>query len=438
MKPASAERLWHDPSIYQQRYQKSVAGLAALQAVIAQQPIFSEFRPDFTALCQAIQRLDSKAFTTVWSAPTAQYWQQIAYELVKVMVTPQPVSSLLQTHCLGVCTGLRRRTGASLAADNFSEIFKQHLQGLKGLVLAMHYLAQVDWVVPGSSWVELPLLFAGTALYLEGQADEGWADQGQASSTIEILALKEGRLHLRHAGEVTGKVTVLPLLSGETAVGITVKTCPVVHHQGYELLLQPYVFQQPGSEYGAAVLAQSLEGLVEDSQDPQTQDKIAQQAQYLPLVQQALDLIQTYQPEVYQQMRLVLKVLALKPEDAGNYTNVSDFSLPGAVVCSVYNQPLELADILIHEFHSLQFWANQLWANRLWRNRFWRKQRRLTPQPDPSPLATIPLGDRSCDRCGDYYMRSMCLCRCGGIGMPYRKALPRCIHSSTITFSARS
>jgi hypothetical protein len=91
--------LWDDCKIYQQRYQKSVVALTAVQTVINDHPQFAPCRAEFTEVFQAIQQIDSAHFTTVWSDPAAQHWLRVTYELIKAILANQPGSVFLQTYC---------------------------------------------------------------------------------------------------------------------------------------------------------------------------------------------------------------------------------------------------------------------------------------------------------------------------------------------------
>jgi hypothetical protein len=312
------EILWHDPKIYQQRYQKSVVALAAVREVINTQAKFATYQPEFETLCQTIQQIDPQYFTTVWSDPAAQHWLRVSYELVKAISTGQGGSEFLQAYSAG------------MGFTDFAQLLPVHLAELKRFIFAMFYLAGNAWTPPSPYVTCLPMVISGTPVYLDTMGDPKPKITISALSSSAFTCVIEGVEHL-----VALPLDPTPNSEPPNPNTVTLQTCPVVEHQGYRLPLQPYVFQIPGLGYGEPVLAQSLEF----------------QNQYLALVEQSLALIHQFQPSTYQQITEFVKVLALKPLTAGTYSNISDADLPGAFICSIYNQPLELADTFIHEFH---------------------------------------------------------------------------------------
>jgi HEXXH motif-containing protein len=98
-------------------------------------------------------------------------------------------------------------------------------------------------------------------------------------------------------------------------------------------LLKPEVFCLPDISAAAA--------LVELPDD--------YQAQQVPLLCDALALVERHQPLAFEHMREVVQVIAFKPPAAGDYSNVSFSDLPGAFIVSAVKNAYWMADALIHE-----------------------------------------------------------------------------------------
>ena len=75
------------------------------------------------------------------------------------------------------------------------------------------------------------------------------------------------------------------------------------------------------------------------------------QVQHANLITDARGAIQQYTPEIFAQVRDQVRVVALKPSRDGEYSNVSISELPGAMLLTVVEHPLVMADRIIHEFH---------------------------------------------------------------------------------------
>lgn len=111
--------------------------------------------------------------------------------------------------------------------------------------------------------------------------------------------------------------------------------CPVPEVDGCSIRLQP-----------AALAGQGVAAV-----EPTIAVGEAYQAQQAGLLRNALEAIHRYSPEVYQQIRDNVRLIALKPHRSSEYTNVSLSELPGAMMLTVVNHPLVMADRIIHEFH---------------------------------------------------------------------------------------
>ena len=84
------------------------------------------------------------------------------------------------------------------------------------------------------------------------------------------------------------------------------------------------------------------------------------QRQQIPLVEQALALLERHQPETLRQLGDLIKVIGMKPPMSGDFSNISLSDLPGAFVLSAMQEPYWIADSLIHEFfHNRLFFITE-------------------------------------------------------------------------------
>lgn len=111
--------------------------------------------------------------------------------------------------------------------------------------------------------------------------------------------------------------------------------CPVLTVGGCSIRLQPA----------------ALAGLGVAAIEPTIAAGNDYQARHAGLIREALEAIRRYTPDIFQQVRDNVSVIALKPPQGNQYTNVSISELPGAMMLTVVNHPLVMADRIIHETH---------------------------------------------------------------------------------------
>jgi HEXXH motif-containing protein len=217
----------------------------------------------------------------------------------------------------------------ALGAADPAAALARHVEQLKRLALAVHWLAGADLTFETPLRARAPLALPGTALSIHGHG----------GGPIEIAGLAEGRLDVRREG----RAERVALRAGETAAGgaVAIRACPIVRTGGCEIRLQPHVFDLPGLMGAAAVLDAGL----------------AFQESRRELVAEALALIERLHPRAFAQLGEHIRVIALKPPGTGGYTNVSHSDLPGAFVASAFAHPYELADVFIHELHHNRLFA---------------------------------------------------------------------------------
>jgi HEXXH motif-containing protein len=122
----------------------------------------------------------------------------------------------------------------------------------------------------------------------------------------------------------------LPLTEGND---ILIRS-PVVEHAGCRLRLQ----------------SQALAGLGLKSVDAVLCEGEAYSRRYSELLRNALAAIERFTPDIFEQISGTIRIVGLKSSD-GDFTNVSFSELPGAMLLSVVDHPLVMADRIIHEFH---------------------------------------------------------------------------------------
>jgi hypothetical protein len=72
-------------------------------------------------------------------------------------------------------------------------------------------------------------------------------------------------------------------------------------------------------------------------------------AKHRGLVSDTLAALARHAPELFAEFRRAIRVIALKPLDAGGYDDYSNPELPGAFIASVVHNPLEMGDHFLHE-----------------------------------------------------------------------------------------
>jgi HEXXH motif-containing protein len=152
---------------------------------------------------------------------------------------------------------------------------------------------------------------------------------------VEVRGLFDGRLSVKVAGEDRE----VPLSSaGRSAHGGFLRECPQVTHDGWTLALQPHAFNVPGSPIAEPALRAGLD----------------YDEWHAPLVRQALEHMQRYLPETFDDFRRAIHVAALKPRHWSFYDDYSDPDMPGAFIASAVPNGLEMADHFVHQFQHIR------------------------------------------------------------------------------------
>jgi HEXXH motif-containing protein len=309
-KPAS---LWRGTEAQRQRHEKSAVALIALRRVLERERPLGGDEEEFLSLYAHAESVDPALFTRVWTDPTAYFWVRLANQLLASSTGEGELPR----------TGQAWRPEAGEAEPRHA--LARHLSDFKRFSLALHHLAgsQVCFEVPLR--VRLPFALPGTRLSLEGTGE------------VEIHSLQGGALRLGRRG----REHRVPLAPGDHE-GISVHRCPEIELPGGAARLQPQVYANlPGVPFVSPILSSDVDF----------------QIKHQDLLREAIRLIELYQPETFQQLGVAMQVVALKPIDAGDYTNVSYSDLPGSFVIGLVRHPYELADTLIHELHHDRLFA---------------------------------------------------------------------------------
>lgn len=305
----AAALLWHDDDIFHERYEKSASALIAVARVLDRRRPLDGAEDEFLALYARAVAMKPSLFTRVWTDPGAYFWVRMAYQLVATCVNGAALTPLAAAYC------------RSVDAADPRQALARHLEDFKRFMLALHLLGRSECRFASPFRTRLPLTIPATRLTIEGE--------GQ----IEISRLARRRLDIVHAG----KRVSLPLAvaRGGGSAALRVVEYPEVGHAGVCVALHPPAFDLPGLDFAAPALAAGL--------DVQRRHRL--------LIAHTLALVQTHQRRTFVQFREVMRTIALKPRRAGTYTNITHSDLPGAFIASVVENPYELADTFIHEFH---------------------------------------------------------------------------------------
>lgn len=294
-KKAVKAYIWNDVKLFKHRHEKNGTVFLAFKDVIAEQPEFEAEGRELVELYETLGCFPDPIFTQVWTDPYCHYWVRIAYELLDLIRNNR--SSLLTTDYLAdIEPGVTP-----------TEALKMHLLDFRRIVLGGCILADSPIVFTPPYQVTLPFAIPGT-------------DQFIAAAGLDRIEI------LEYDGEKLIFNTPLAKL----------QQCPKVHTQGCNIRLQYSLFNLPAIKYGKALLAPG------NQFQHQNQDKL----------EQAIDLLEKYQPDVFNQFCQFLRVIAVKPfEDDSDFYNVSHSDLPGAFIVTLSEARFELVENLIHEFH---------------------------------------------------------------------------------------
>jgi HEXXH motif-containing protein len=309
--------LWGDDRVYSPRYDKSATALVAVSRALESRRPLAGAEDEFLDLCAVIAATTPELFTQIWEDPFAYFWVRRAYELVGLCLKPTDLPNELRRYCLAI------------GANDPHEALKLHLEGFKRFVLALDIITGGTRRFRQPFETHLPFSIPGTLYSILGDGP------------VQIVGVIGNALDLIHDGR-----TLRLALDERVSSSITPRMIrrPSVRFSDFEVTLKPETFCLPG--IGAA---DALQRVPEEFQNQQ-----------IPLIRQALALVERHQPDTLRQLGELIKVIALKPPLSGDYSNLSLSDLPGAFVLSAVPEPYWIADSLIHEFfHNRLFFITE-------------------------------------------------------------------------------
>jgi HEXXH motif-containing protein len=310
MAVTAADILWHDEGLYQARFEKTASALIAIQQALERNRPLDGAEAEFLELYQRVAAADPDAFTIVWRDPAAYFWTRLAYEFVGNCLTPAPLSVLAES--------VARARGAT---DPKSAL-QAHLDDFKRFVLALGIVARADQTFVTPLEVVLPFAIPSSRFVIAGDGK------------LQIHGLIDGHLDVIR----NGRTLHLPL-AASSMDSISIRESPVAVADDYSLRLQPEAFNLIGLEVGLPLRLMPP----------------SFQSEQVKLTTRALELIHRLCPATFDHFRQLIRLVALKPSDIGDYSNISHSDLPGCFVVTVANDPYLMADFFIHEFHHNRF-----------------------------------------------------------------------------------
>ncbi len=305
--------LWEDAGLYQARYEKTASALIAISQALERNHPLDGGEAEFLELYARMVAADPEHFTLVWRDPTAYFWVRLAYEYVGNCLSPAPLSALAETAA--------RERGAAEPKT----ALEAHLDDFKRFVLALGVVSGSDQKFSTPLKVALPFAIPSSRFVIDGPGP------------LLINALRDGHLEVTHGeGHLRLKLAASPQ---ETPGALTVRESPVAEASGCSVVLQPEAFNLPGLKEGAPLR------LVPPSF----------QSEHVAVTSQALELLHRHLPQTFEHFSLIVRLIALKTSEAGEYSNVSHSDLPGSFIVSVANDPYMMADFFVHEFHHNRF-----------------------------------------------------------------------------------
>ncbi len=311
------QTLWGNSGIYRSRYEKTATALIAVQRALEdRRPLGGaeeEFFDDYAVVATASPEL----FTTIWEDPFSYFWTRRSYELVGLRLLPTDVPYELRRYCLAI------------GASNPREALKLHLQEFKRFVIALDLMTGATRRFQEPLELKLPASIPGTPYSILG------------AGPVRIVGVASGALEVEHSGRTLR-------LAPDDGVGDSqtprLITRPSIQLGDLEFTLKPETFCLPGVGPAEALL-----NIPEEFQQQQ-----------IPLLKRALALVERHQPDAFRQMGDLIKVIAMKPPMAGDYSNVSLSDFPGALILSAVPEPYWVADSLIHElYHNRMFFITE-------------------------------------------------------------------------------
>jgi HEXXH motif-containing protein len=288
-----AFRLWQDRSIYRLRADKQSAALVAVFRTIEKHRPLNGGEAETIGLQSFIENLDDDVVSDLLGDPYARLWTRLAFALSGSVLRGEGVPP-----------------AARVLADEWNSrdvraLLALHLEQYKRLALGAALRAGVDLDLSTPFVVDLPFAIPACNMSLTG------------TGTATIRGVADGRL--RFEGD-----------------GVRLEPCPLARIEDWTVPLQPALWLVPG--LGEAPLA---------ARTPQDF-----QERHRTLVEGGIGLIARHQPDVFAQMREVIRCIAVNPlSKTSPFNYISHSELPGAFAFQGIANPYSAAEASIHEFH---------------------------------------------------------------------------------------
>jgi HEXXH motif-containing protein len=305
--------VWSDTSFYDRLHEKTATALIAAAAALRSRRPLAGDEEEFLDLYGVMESGDPEIFTQVWRDPYGYFWARHAFELVGWILSgtapPRSVAEYL----------------TEIGKSDPQAALKFHLEEFKrfGLALAIIRGGRLHFRSPWEA--ALPFSIPGTRLAAVGKGIVRIA--GVADGALEVI--REGRT-----------VCLRPDDPSDNPDDPSVVTRPLIRLGDCELTLKPEAFILPRIEAAAALTA-----LPDDLQE-----------RLIPMTEEALRLVERHLPDAFNHICEFIRVIAFKPPQSGDYSNISYSDLPGSFVLGAMGEPYWIADGLVHEtFHNRLF-----------------------------------------------------------------------------------
>lgn len=308
------ELLWKDSKVFKQRYQRTEALLIAVVRVLKKNPEhLGKVGQQFVTLHTQFTQLPKPGQCKVLRDPTLYYWVRIAYELLFAILHHTSLPRLSRDHT------------ESLGISDTSRALENHLHQFGLFYLAAGIINRQSIMLHTPVLLKLPYAIPGSTLAISTDTELAWSGVSEHGLIVEIDE-KQQTLDWPTNGQESGTVLSDAIL----------QRTPMVDTLDCAIALQPYVYNLPALDFAQL--------LVEAG--------VLYQYQHRGCVESALTVFNHYEPELFEQFRSVMRVIAMKPSEAGTFRdNLSHSDLPGAIVLKPVYEPYYLAHVLIHEFH---------------------------------------------------------------------------------------
>ena len=289
--------LWDEVDLLHVPAWKAVCVFDSLVAHLPQSTLPAE--QIFVSQAKWIRVQQPQALSTIFrQSPQAFHWTRVAAELLGALRTGRAPLGTAASYCKAVADG------------DIQAAWECHLARFSLIVLGAAIVGGSDLYFDCPLKVELPSGIPGTDIAILGKG------------VIEIGSLIGGQP--RAVNHSKGVELRDPLLT----------RVPSAHYNESELVLNPFAFCFPGLEVASPAIDAGLEF----------------QKKHKPLIEDTLQVLSRYVPDTLSKFRQLIQLAALKPPDAGGYDDFSEPEIAGSCLLSAVDNPLEMADHLIHEF----------------------------------------------------------------------------------------